>query len=379
MMRQSTTASEPSLSRPVTFTWRRAVWTFLATLLGVNCVLVLGLRTCKWDAADYSCPYYILVADAARQGQLVLWSPLVDAGCPAGFSPTVGAMSPVQLLLGLLTGGNEPGFRLYWLTVWCLGGLGILVLARRLAASPWLACVGAIAYTCSAIYTCHAEHTSLLVTMSLAPWVLWRLDVALGDDVSARMGRSLLAAAQAGVLWGLSALGGYPGLVLVGGGYSIAWGFGRTFVGRPWKAGRMAMLIAILAVFFLTGFAVLAPTYVGFAVESRGYTDRAGAVSRSTVLSDGGFPPSALATFASPYLCVWNDRSQHPVWSADISVASIYLSPLVLILALGGGESGAGRRFRAILWIIAVLCLLASFGGATPFYGWLYDTVPAVR
>ena len=62
----------------IAFGWRRAVWTYLATLLAVNFILVAGIRTGRWDAIDYFCPYYTLVADAARQGQLVTWTPLVD-------------------------------------------------------------------------------------------------------------------------------------------------------------------------------------------------------------------------------------------------------------------------------------------------------------
>ena len=172
------------------FGWRRAAWTLLGTLLIVNFVIVAGIRTGRSDAIDYFCPYYTLVADAARQGQLVSWTPLVDGGAPVGFEPQVGAASPLQLIFGLATGGNEFGFRLYWLTIWGLGGCGVLLLARHLAAPAWAACVAAIGFAFSAIYISHASHTSYLVTMSLFPWVLWRLDAAI-------LQRSWFAAVQA--------------------------------------------------------------------------------------------------------------------------------------------------------------------------------------
>ena len=332
------------------FGWRRAAWTFLGTLLIVNFVIVAGIRTGRWDAIDYFVPYYTLVADAARQGELLLWTPLVDGGSPVGYEPQVGAASPLELLLGLATGGNEFGFRLYWLTVWGLGGLGVLLLARHLAAPAWAACVAAVGFAFSAIYMSHASHTSYLVTMSLFPWVLWRLDAAI-------LRRSWLAAVQAGALWGLSALGGYPGLVLAGGGYAVAWTVGRLFLTEPAPTvfrtrrvrqnvfrtrrvrepahgvcrQRSAFLIAVLAIFFAAGLAVLSPTYAGFWAESRGYTSRAAAVSRETALG-GGLPPAALATFASPYRFVHDSKSDHALWHADPTMSSIYLSPLLLVL-----------------------------------------------
>ena len=413
-------------TRQVTFGWRRAVWTYLATLLGVNIVLVIGIRTGRWDAVDESCPYFTLVADAARQGQLVLWTPLVNGGCPAGFDPQIGAASPLELLVGLVGGGNEFGFRLYWLVVWCLGGIGVMVLARQLKAAAWIGCVAAIGYSFSAIYTSHASHTSYLLTMSIFPWVLARLDAAI-------TGRSLFAAVQAGALWGLSALGGYPGLVLAGAMYAVAWGFGRvlfadkcdptsslpTAQGKPvavchcfaeavhgvtgepdtacakqWHTvatnaalspartsallRKLGFLALVLSAYFMTGLAVLSPTYVGFMAESQGYTNRGRSLSRKTVLNQG-MPPTALTTFASPYLSVWNAKSCDPLWCADVTMSSVYVSPLLLILALSAGAGVSNSRFRWLLLALGVFYLLLALGGTTPLYGWFFDLVPPVR
>ena len=141
---------------------------------------------------------------------------------------------------------------------------------------------------------------------------------------------------------------------------------------------QCGFLIAVLAIFSVTGLAVLSPTYVGFWAESRGYTSRATAVSREAALG-GGLPPAALTTFASPYLSVWNSKSDHPLWHADPTMSSIYLSPLLLVLALNLQGVGGTARFRRYLAIVAAFYLLASLGGATPLYGWLYDLVPPMR
>ena len=163
---------------PRCFGWWKAVVLFWLTVLAINVLLLLGYRGGIWDAVKFTANFR-LVADTARQGEFLQWSPLINGGCPVGFEPELGAMSPLLLGMSWVTGGTELGFRLYWLTLWCLGGTGILLLARHLGASPWLAYVAALGYAFSAIYMGHAEHTSYLATMSLFPLALWRLDVAL--------------------------------------------------------------------------------------------------------------------------------------------------------------------------------------------------------
>src|SRR2546427_538966 len=70
------------------------------------------------------------------------------------------------------------------------------------------------------VYTAHAEHTSVLYSFSFLPLFVWRFDVALTSH-------RLRPAAEAGALWGLSALGGYPAIVILSGGMLFLWGLGR--------------------------------------------------------------------------------------------------------------------------------------------------------
>ena len=92
-----------------------------------------------------------------------------------------------------------------------LGLLGLLLLARHLGAPRWGAFLVALEYAFCDFYTAHAERTTVLYSFSFVPWFIWRFDVALA---SLRFG----PAAQAGALWGVSALGGYQAIVILGGG-----------------------------------------------------------------------------------------------------------------------------------------------------------------
>ena len=367
--------------------WKALVAVWL-TVLGLNVLIVLGFRGGTWDAVEFTAQFRF-VADSVKQGELLQWTPLINGGCPAGFEPELGAASPLLLGVAWISNGSEFGFRLYWLTLWCLGGTGIFLLACHLGASPRLAYVAAVGYAFSAIYMSHAEHTSYLATMSLFPWALWRLDVGL-------VCRRWPAAAEAGAIWGLSALGGYPPLVGAGGAYLFAWSLGRLCFGgdpsperleshgiaMPQVAecfGKPGFVAAAAAVCAAVGLVVMSPTYLGFLAELRGYTDRGVAMPWQQVSTYGFMPPAAMTTFASPYLALWNSLSGRPLWQSDVTLASICVSPLLLVLALSMGGRAADKRFRCFLWLLAFGCLVLAFGGRTPIYGLLYDALPPLR
>ena len=186
----------------------------------------------------------------------------------------------------------------------CQGRSGLLLLARHLGAPAWGAFLVGLGYCFCGFYTAHAEHTTVLYSFSFVPWFIWRFDVALTSF-------RFRPAAQAGALWGLSALGGYPAIVILGGGMLFLWGLGRCCSSRNgdklitgdqpiWSRFRFTFFA--LATVFCVGVLIMAPTYVAFFREGLGYTERAGALPRWLAIAGNALDPRALATFASPYL-----------------------------------------------------------------------------
>src|SRR5215203_2080347 len=208
----------------LSFRW--STWALMVTVvfLLANQLLVRGVGVGKWDADGQFYPYYVLVADHARAARLVQWDPWSNAGLPMLGDPQVGAFSPINVALGLLTGGTSWGFRVYWLLVWWVGGMGVLLLGRHLGAPAWGACVVALGFLFCGVYTGNAEHTSWIVAFSGLPLTIWRLDVALRSG-------SLRPAAEAGAFWGLSALAGYPGVIILTGCFAGLWTLGRFVTG----------------------------------------------------------------------------------------------------------------------------------------------------
>jgi|SRR5215472_13383180 len=192
---------------PAIWSWLLAAVMLAAVFITTNFPLVSGKQAAIWDAQTFFAPAFTLIADHARAGRIVLWNPWQSGGSPDYAEPELGNLSPIQMAIGVLAGGTEAGFRAYYLFFWLGGGIGMLLLARQLRASAWMGFVVALAFVFCGFYTSHAEHTSSIYSFSFLPWIVWRFDVAV-------TAKRLMAAAQAGALWGLSALGGYPQLTI---------------------------------------------------------------------------------------------------------------------------------------------------------------------
>jgi hypothetical protein len=317
----------------------------------------------------------MLIGDFAREGQFLLWNPFVNGGSPDHVEPQVGAFSPIVLLFGFLWGGTRHTFDFYWLTIWLLGGMGTLVLARHLGAPAWGGLVAALGFSFSGFYTGNAQHTSMLSSISFLPFTIWRLDTAL-------TGRTYRPAVEAGALWGLSALAGYPGLVLLNACFAALWSFGRAAwptqdethpVSHTLKA-RLTRAVSAVTLMVLVGSVVMSPSYVAFFVEAPGFSHRPGGLSRGVATENDAFHPACLATLASPVLPFANICPY-----TDVSMRSIYLGSLVPVFATFAVLQRRRPVFRWWLVLIALGFLVSAMGRALPVRGWLYDWFPPTQ
>jgi hypothetical protein len=362
--------------------WLLAALSLTAVFLLDNSKIVTGAQVPIWDARAFYAPEFTLVADHARAGRLVLWNPWVAAGSPDYADPQLGATSPITLIVAAITGGGEKGFITYWLLIWLLGPLGVLVLASYLGSPPWTAFAIALGYAFCSFYTGHAEHTTFVYSFSFLPFLVWRFDKAL-------VFRRLRPAAEAGALWGLSALGGYPELTILSGSFLCLWALGRCCCAPsdlPRRAEgpdytRLGFAAVALLVVLGLGAVVLAPSYVAFFKEGSGYTDRAGPLSREYAISSNELEPGTLTTFASPYL----HRLKYPginpgLWpKSNISAMGNYVGALPLVLALLAIIERPKSAWRWWLFAIIAFALACALGDYLPVRGWLYDYYPPTR
>ena len=302
---------------------------------------------------------------------MLLWNPYINCGAPDMAYVEMGSFSPLTLALAAVTGGGHTGFLIYWMAIWAIFGAGSGLLGLRLGAPRPAALAIAAGLMSCGFFLGHATHTSWLYAFSFLPLILWRLEAALA-------GEGLGPVAEAGALFGLSALAGHPALVILNGMYAGLWVLGRSWLpaetaGRPGPRRTAVSLALLLAVAVM----VLSPAYFAFFHEAAGYSERTGYLDRAYAISKDALQPGALATLASPWLTVL-DRAVN-VWPRTTPfVTCCYLGAVVPALAL----AGLIRRRRGFaLWIAAVgiFFLLAAVGDALPVRGWLYDWFPPTR
>jgi hypothetical protein len=329
-----------------------------------------------WDAEGLLAPYHMLIADFARHGRLLWWNPWANAGEPDFMDPQYGAHSPVILVMAWLFGPTLHGFLAYWFAIWLLFGLGVLVLAKRWGVPARGALVVALGLMFSGFFVGHAEHTPVLFSWAWIPLVLWRIEVALEKS-------SWAAAAQAGVLFGLSALGGYPAVLFTNGVFLAFWIALRVFVREEHKGTRtvwtrkLGLLTATGALVFLIAAVIALPTFFNFFHEGRGFTDRVGTLTRERAVFSNAMHPRALLTFASPFLAT---SPYSRLWAyTDISSCGWYMGGLVLVFAIFSLLFRPRSGLRWMLVAAAAFALTASLGRDLPVRGWIYDWVPLTR
>jgi hypothetical protein len=360
----------------------------LALALAIACRgLILGTVVGIWDVEAAYAHEFTLLADFSRSFQLLLWNPLSNGGSPEYLRDT-GNLSPLNILAASVIGGKLASFWKYWLFFWLLGGVGILCLARHFRAPTWGGLVVALGFLFSGFYTGHASHTSYLVSASFLPWIVWRTDVAL-------LTRRWLPAIEAGALWGLSALSGYPAFAILSGCFVASWALLRALgtdpvlaPGAPSASGgaahrsllaRLGWAGATCVIVLSVGAPILSPTHAGLAVESAGYTDRSGAVPREVALQSNSLPPGAVSTMASPDIPMFklDDRTLWP--GCDVTMCSAYCGVLVPVLVL----LALLLKPRSSFYWSALACglafLVVAMGADLPVRGWLYDWLPPTR
>lgn len=359
----------------------------IAAFLFGNRPLVTGRAAGLWDAETYFTGIMIAVADHARKGRIMLWNPWSNAGSPDHADPQSGAMSPICVLYGYLAGGSEAAFRFYWLLTWLWGGIGMLALARHLRTPAWGGFVVALGFMFSGFFTGHAEHTSWIHGYAFLPWIIRYWDEALRR-------KRYRPAIVAGALWGLSALAGHPGMILINAGLVALWFAGRLLApATDWlpgelssgaEGGRRALLrqgTTAFAVFGLVGAIIMSPTYKAFLVDGRGYSDRSAPVTRKVALTNNSLHPSAVMTMASPYAPLTKnfsfERNYFP--GTDPSSIGLYTGAAVAWLALAAVLIRPASAWRWWLVLLAVLYLATAMGSTFPLRGWLYDYVPPTR
>jgi len=354
--------------------WIAALSTFTAWMLFVLRPIWTVSVEPVWDGMADNYPMFAYAADRLRAGELPLWNPYSNCGEPFISEPQRAWYQPAAVVAALVRASPLDGFMLFWTLVWIWAGLGAFALAAVLGVDAFGCLIAAMTYALSGFFVGHAEHLSWFVTASWFPWALAAAHRAVERQ-------SLRHALLAGAALGLSALAGYPGLVIYG---VLALGMWLVLAFLvPWSGPavdsavsartRAIWVVAVVAISAALLLLIWSPVLYAFAVEAREFTDRTKPVDARLALYGHPFSLRAAVSFLFPRLTL----DHEDFFPADVSMNDVYIGALGVPLAVAW-LADQGRRAwwlaaPAILW--AWLALGADAGLRTL----VYDLIPPTR
>ena len=340
----------------------------LAVLL-VFLMLTFNLITMKcifkWDAWYLFWPMFHNLVSVLDAGRLPLWEPRACCGFPFHAEPQSGTFYPVFILAGFLAGGGYKVYQALWLIHWLLAIVGFFLLVKRMGLSPTGAFVGSVLFGFNGFFLGQASQTVCIITMAYVPWILLLLEDA--------QERSIFYSFPAGVLFGLTGLGGHPGMTIYAGLMIAFW---SALKHKPTKR-----TIAVLCVTFLIGLIVLSPSYLAFFTEGAGYTDRVESLSLREACSVNKFPWSGLVSLLLPGLTVAYP-ALFDTTPDRMAMLNGYCGILgIMSLAAVTIDAEMRRRWIWLLWfaLIAFLFSLGSAGGLKVIGHYLVPPLRFVR
>jgi hypothetical protein len=349
---------------------------FLAAVVIVFHPVVIGGQT--FVSSDTTAPLgFVRVGEEVlwQRGSYPLWNPYVFLGMPSFAS---GAYNPliyppdwpvalVQKVLPFLPGVS------WMLLYYFLAGLGTFVLARHWGASTPAAIVAGLGFMITPNFVANGAHGhgSQVVNEAYLPWLLW-LTSRLWRDAKLTDG-ALLA-----LLLGFQLLRGHVQIAYYGwlmiGLYSL-FELVRVLP-KPGGARAAASRIVLLAGALGLGFALSA----FFSLPIREYAEHSirsageGGGLKYDYATSWSFSPVEMLTFLVPGALGFGS----PTYWGTMPFTDFpnYMGLAFLLVAFLAVVAGKRPFQVTFLLVLAVLCLLVSFGKHGGLYDFLFHTLP---
>lgn len=379
------TDAEPVIGSAVAKAWplHRRPWLILLAVLAVVYVPVLfGQVFFYRDFVHWVYPARVFVRTSLLTQQSPWWNPYQGLGLPVAASPLHGLFYPPYLLT--LVGSLARSLTAVWVLHVAWGGLGVLLLARRLGTGNAAALVGSLAWSLSGFVT---SAWSAGVLLPASAWIPWFGVGAVDLRRALARGRWLEAVGK----------GAWPilGSLLVGEIFQSAMGVGfgvimllagRILHGRARGPDRVRSVAAAPAAFVLAVL-VAAPALLPTALAAR-ETGRTQGFD-GTAAGMWSLHPLRLVELAAP--AAFGDPYGHypggklisdGAWDERPLFFGVYLGASVVVLGAAAftrrrrqGEPDRARIVGLVLAGTAVSMALA-LGRHTPLHALLCRLVP---
>ncbi len=341
-----------------------------------------GAVTVPYDAKSTFLPPVEFMARAFATGESPLWTPNVFAGWPNVSDPQSMLLSPLHVLLALVS--EAPGFRANDAVSFAYlfaGGLGIILYFRDRGWHAAGALVAALAFAFGGAASARLQHTGQVISLAYLPLALLLLSRAL-DRGSWKWG------ALAGVAGGLIAVGrdqvALLELYVLAGFVAWRWldGAGRMARFRasllPLAAGAVTGFLIIALPVLFTELLALRSNRPEFSFEQAGRGSLHPTHLLSLVFADMFAAMDPKADFWGAGGWAWNERFGMAQLSLAQNMGLLYSGALVPVMLLTRAQLLWAREIRFFA-IAALLVALYMFGRYTPVFHAMYELMPGVK
>jgi hypothetical protein len=301
--------------------------------------VIRGAVPVSLDSATQFLPWYSLIGERLRTGELPGWNPYTFAGAPLAADPSSGWMYlPTMFLFAAFPLGIAA--QLYLLMHPLLAGLTTYLLGRNLRLAPLAALTAASAYAFSGFVqvnsVCCFQFAGVACWLPLAVLGV-EMAVQRGDAVGRLSGWSLAGLALSQILAIWPGQGAYYAFLLVScyGSYR-----GAILAGRSRSPRHVRWRRRIGGILLHGGL----PLVLGLGLGAAGLLPRLEFNSLSNLA--GGYPTDAL------YVGGWAIRD----WDQLILPGFWHAGALVLLLASAAPFVTRGRPWRSIVLFFGVMC-----------------------
>lgn len=311
----------------------------------VNCM--------KWDIMDQYFQYRYYMSDALSNGIWPLWQPWQYFGFPFFADPQSGAWYLPAWLLSLFTDYGLVSLHFEWLFHIVAGGTGMYYLLRTIGVAALPALLMGLLFQANGVFVGNAQHLAYVIGMSWLPWVFGSFYSMMKEPTS---GRAMLSA----FFLHLLLTGGYPSYFFITFYILGFWWLSEAVRGYFFSKKRIEPLL-VSSLWMTATFLLLSAGYLYAIFEGSQHMPRGEGLDPDQILF-GPYPPHAFISQWVPLAVAGN----MDYFGSDYSMINGYAGLLSLLCLPFAFFSKEKRNLAMVVLTVSTICLLSSFGSATP-------------
>lgn len=323
------------------------------------------------DLLYFSFPVRFLYGEALKAGELLQWTPYINAGYPVFAEGQNGFLYPFNLITCYVL---NPFQAMNWFIIFhaVLAGIGVYFFSKKISGSGWNSIPAAVAASvCGSLTTGHTRHMNIFAVIALTPWLF-----LFAESYVRKL--KISSALLFGSVLGLMLLVNHPQYSFIGGFIAVLYLFLRFYFNEKkinfyWKKIALFLFVA-LVISLAVGFAQMRDT-----IQLSSFSIRSKDALTADYLGMGSLPWNGLMTFLNPYYLGNAGNGTYTLQDVFLFWEYFhYISIALVVLAfIAVFKIVKTNSYVKIFLIITVLCFLFSLGENLKLYK-IFSVIPLV-